>query len=293
MKKAAMGSKTPAKPPWLKVRLPGSTRYHELKRRSRQLGLSTVCEEARCPNIGECWGQGTSTFMIMGDICTRGCRFCAVKTRRHGQPLDPAEPQHLAQAIAEMDLDYAVITSVDRDDLDDGGAAHFASCIEAIRLKSPKTKIEVLIPDFLGHEEHLRLVVNAHPEVIGHNIETVKRLSPGIRDPRASYSLSLEVLSTIRRLNHAQRTKSSLMVGLGESEAEVRASLLDLRAVGVDLVAIGQYLQPSKRHLEVVKYVSPEQFEVYRQMGMEIGFKYVASAPLVRSSYKASEGFAS
>ena len=282
--------KSLAKPPWLKVRLPGSARYHQMKQRARQLGLVTVCEEARCPNIGECWGQGTSTFMIMGDICTRGCRFCAVTTRRRGVPLDVTEPQNLALAIAEMDLDYAVITSVDRDDLDDGGASHFACCIEAIRVKSPKTKIEVLIPDFLGVEAFLRLVVDAHPTVIGHNIETVERLTPLVRDPRASYSLSLDVLSTIRHINSSQRTKSALMVGLGETETEVEASLLDLLGVGVEMVAIGQYLQPSKRHLEVVKYIGPEQFEVYRQMGMEMGFKYVASAPLVRSSYQAALG---
>jgi lipoic acid synthetase len=279
------------KPPWLKVRMPGSPRYHRIKERARALELATVCEEARCPNIGECWGGGTATFMVMGDTCTRGCRFCAVKTLKHPAALDPDEPRHVATAIAEMQLDYVVVTSVDRDDLPDQGAGHFAACIREIRAASPDTMIEVLIPDFRGEEALVRLVVDAAPEVIAHNVETIERLTPRVRDPRAGYRQSLDVLAAIKRLDPTRFTKSSLMVGLGETEEEVVFAMRDLRAVGCDFLTVGQYLQPTQRHLPVAGFVPPEMFARYERVGLDLGFKYVASGPLVRSSYKAGEFF--
>ena len=282
---------TSSKPPWLKVKMPGSPRYHQIKQRARQLRLATVCEEARCPNIGECWSSGTATFMVMGEVCTRGCRFCAVTTRRNGIPLDPEEPKNLGMAIAEMGLDYVVVTSVDRDDLDDGGAAHFASCIKETRLASPKTLVEVLIPDFNGNISHLLKVIMAQPEVIAHNIETVERLTPTVRDPRANYKQSLEVLAAIKTIDPDRYTKSSIMVGLGETTGEVVKAMEDLRAVKVDFLTIGQYLQPTKKHIKLTEYIPPEQFEAYQTLGLDMGFKYVASGPLVRSSYKAGEFF--
>jgi lipoic acid synthetase len=279
------------KPPWLKVRLPGSPRYHRIKRRARALSLATVCEEARCPNIGECWGGGTATFMVMGDTCTRGCRFCAVKTLRRPPPLDPEEPRNLAHAIAEMQLDYVVITSVNRDELEDQGADHFAACVRETRAVSPQTLIEVLIPDFRGEVDLVRRVVEARPDVIGHNVETVERLTSVVRDPRAGYRQSLAVLATIKDLDPTRFTKSSLMVGVGETEDEVLQALRDLRAVEVDFLTVGQYLRPSKRHLPVTTYLPPEVFDRVRDLGLEMGFKYVASGPLVRSSYRAGEYF--
>jgi lipoic acid synthetase len=281
----------PTKPPWLKVRMPGSDRYHAIKRRARELRLATVCEEARCPNIGECWGGGTATFMVMGDTCTRGCRFCAVDTSRKPAPLDVDEPVNVARAIAEMELDYVVLTSVDRDDLADQGARHFASCIREIRLAAPRTLVEVLIPDFRGDLGLLMEVVAARPDVIAHNVETVPRLTPRVRDPRATYAQSLEVLAAIKTMDPARHTKSSLMVGLGESEEEMEQALRDLRGVGVDFLTIGQYLQPTKKHLPVESFMTPEGFADWEQRGLAMGFTYVASGPLVRSSYKAGEFF--
>ena len=280
-----------SKPPWLKVRAPGGERYTHIKGRARQLKLHTVCEEARCPNIGECWGGGTATFMVMGDICTRGCRFCAVNTRRTGAPLDPDEPRNVAAAIAEMGLDYVVLTSVDRDDLPDQGAGHFAACVREIRVASPKTLVEVLIPDFSGREALVAQVSDARPDVIAHNIECVRRLTPTVRDPRATYDQSLRVLTQLKALLPGRLTKSSIMVGVGETEAEVLETMGDLRAVGVDFLTIGQYLQPTQKHLKLHEYITPEVFDQYRRVGEGIGFKYVASGPLVRSSYKAGEFF--
>ncbi len=282
---------TSPKPPWLKVKMPGSPRYHQIKQRARQLRLATVCEEAKCPNIGECWESGTATFMVMGEICTRGCRFCAVKTRRKGTPLDPDEPRNVAMAIAEMGLDYVVVTSVDRDDLDDGGAGHFANCITETRIASPKTLVEVLIPDFKGNISHLLKVVIAQPEVIAHNIETVERLTRKVRDPRANYRQSLGVLSAIKTIDPARYTKSSIMVGLGETTGEVVKAMEDLRAVDCDFLTIGQYLRPTQKHIKLNEFITPEQFDAYQAIGLEMGFKYVASGPLVRSSYKAGEFF--
>lgn len=279
------------KPNWLKVKMPGGERYAGIKGRARQLRLHTVCEEARCPNIGECWNSGTATFMVMGGICTRGCRFCAVTTRKRGMPLDPDEPANVADAIAELDLDYVVITSVDRDDLDNQGADHFAACIREIRVRAPQTRVEVLIPDFRGNSDLLQQVVDAAPDVLAHNVECVERLQGTVRDPRAGYAQSLEVLAATKRKDPARFTKSSLMVGLGETEAEMIEAMRDLRAVGCDFLTIGQYLRPTPKHLEVVEFITPEQFKAYERIGLELGFRYVASGPLVRSSYKAGEYF--
>jgi lipoic acid synthetase len=237
------------KPPWLKVKMPGSPRYHAIKNRARELKLATVCEEARCPNIGECWGGGTATFMVMGDTCTRGCRFCAVKTAKYPAALDPEEPRHVATAIREMSLDYVVITSVDRDDVADAGASHFAEVIRETRAASPRTKVEVLIPDFGGNVAHLLKVVEAEPEVIAHNQETVRRLTHPVRDRKASYDTSLEVLRNVKHIDPGRLTKSSLMVGLGETADEMREAMTDLRSVDCDFLTIGQYLQPTKKHL--------------------------------------------
>jgi lipoic acid synthetase len=279
------------KPPWLKVRAPGGERYTWIKHQAREKGLHTVCEEAHCPNIGECWSSGTATFMVMSDICTRGCRFCAVNTRRNGPPLDVNEPSKLADTIAAMGLDYVVVTSVNRDDLDDQGAGHFASCIREIRLASQDTMVEVLIPDFQGRRDLIQLVVDESPEVIAHNIETIERLTPTVRDPRAGYRQSLDVLQSIKDADPVRWTKSSIMVGLGETEEEVIHAMADLRAVGTDFLTLGQYLQPGGKHLKVEEYVTPEQFDRYRTVGEGLGFRYVASGPLVRSSYKAGEFF--
>ena len=279
------------KPPWLKVRAPGGARYTKIKNRARELKLHTVCEEARCPNIGECWGVGTATFMVMGDICTRGCRFCAVNTRRKGAPLDPDEPYNVAMAIKEMDLDYVVLTSVDRDDLANQGADHFAACIYAIRKHAPKTLIEVLIPDFRGNSKLLQMVINARPNVLAHNIECVRRLTQKVRDPRAGYDQSLQVLAQVKKTAPRMLTKSSIMVGVGETDQEVIETMGDLRAVGVEFITIGQYLQPTQRHLKVDGFVHPDQFEQYQHIGEGLGFIYVASGPLVRSSYRAGEFF--
>lgn len=279
------------KPPWLKVRAPGGERYAAIKHRARELKLHTVCEEARCPNIGECWGGGTATFMVMGDICTRGCRFCAVNTSRNGAPLDPDEPRNVAFSIAEMGLDYVVLTSVDRDDLPDQGAGHFAACIREIRAAAPNTLVEVLIPDFRGKPDLIQVIVDAAPDVIAHNIETVERLTPRVRDPRATYAQSLAVLAELKRLDPDRLTKSSVMLGHGESELELLQTMADLRGVGVDFLTLGQYLRPSEKHLPVVEFIPPEQFERARELGLGLGFKFVASGPLVRSSYRAGEFF--
>jgi len=279
------------KPRWLKVKMPGGERYTQIKSRARKLKLHTVCEEARCPNIGECWGGGTATFMVMGGICTRGCRFCAVTTRKQGMPLDPDEPAGVAESIREMGLDYVVVTSVDRDDLPDEGAGHFAACIREIRRESPKTMVEVLIPDFSGRRELVDIVVDARPDVIAHNIECTEALQSRVRDPRAGYQQSLDVLAAIKSRDPSRYTKSSIMVGFGAPEDDVLQTMRDLRDVGCDFLTLGQYLQPTKKHLPVTQFVPPAQFDRYRDLGLEMGFHYVASGPLVRSSYKAGEYF--
>lgn len=285
---------TGKKPPWIKVRLPTGerqARYNRVRERARDLGLHTVCEEAKCPNIGECWGGGTATFMVMGDICTRGCRFCAVTTRRKGGPLDADEPVKVANAIAEMQLDYVVVTSVDRDDLPDQGADHLAACIREINARNPRTLLEVLIPDFRGDLELLQRVIDAGPTVLAHNVETIPRLTARVRDPRATWDQSVAVLAQVKAVKPEMFTKSSLMVGLGETVAEMTEAMRALRAVGVDFLTIGQYLQPTPLHLKISEYVTPERFAEYEQLGLSLGFTYVASGPLVRSSYKAGEFF--
>jgi len=279
------------KPPWLKVRLASGENYVRLKDVLRERQLVTVCEEARCPNIGECWGGGTATFMLMGDTCTRGCRFCAVKTARSGQPLDPDEPSKIADAVAAMKLDYVVLTSVDRDDLPDQGARHFADTIRAIKAAHPRVIVEVLIPDFQGQTVALQTILEAGPEVIAHNLETVPRLSRAVRDVRATYAQSLEVLAWFKQAEPSRYTKSALMIGLGETQAEILSAMDDLRAVGTDILTIGQYLQPTRKHLEVQEFVPPETFEALRLAGEAKGFLFVAAGPLVRSSYRAGEFF--
>ncbi|MEB3284055.1 MAG: lipoyl synthase [Candidatus Sericytochromatia bacterium] len=279
------------KPSWLKVRPPTGERYQYIKGRLRQLGLATVCEEARCPNVAECWGGGTATIMVMGDTCTRGCRFCAVKTNRNGQPLDPHEPEKVAGMLSQLELDYVVITSVDRDDLPDQGAGHFAAVIREVKSRRPDMLVEVLIPDFRGDLDLLGQVVDARPDVIAHNVETVERLTPRVRDPRAGYRQSMEVLEAVKAQAPELATKTSLMLGLGETTDEVQQCLRDLRAVNCEIVTFGQYLQPTSKHLPVESYVTPEAFAAFEEMGVAMGFRYVASGPLVRSSYRAGELF--
>jgi lipoic acid synthetase len=278
------------KPGWLRVGVAGGERYQRVRDTLAGLRLHTVCEEAHCPNVGECWGGGTATVMLMGDVCTRGCRFCHVKTAAHPPPLDPDEPRHVAEAIAELGLDYVVVTSVDRDDLPDGGAAHFADAIR--RLKAvPGLLVEVLTPDFRGDADAIRTVGRAAPDVFANNIETVRRLTPVVRDARAGYDQTLGVLERMRGEFPRVVTKSSIMVGLGETEAEIDETMRDLRGVGVDILTFGQYLRPSAWHLPVVEWVAPERFAAYRERGLALGFRYVASGPLVRSSYRAAELF--
>jgi lipoic acid synthetase len=278
------------KPDWLKVRLPRGEGYERVKGLVKSLKLATVCEEARCPNIAECWGGGTATVMLMGEVCTRACRFCHVKVGAP-PPLDPDEPENLAHAVREMGLEYIVVTSVNRDDRPDGGASHFAHAITALKRESPKTTVEVLIPDFQGVEASLEVVAMAHPHVVAHNIETVERLTPTVRDRRANYRQSLRVLEYLKQRPEKLYTKSSVMVGLGETDAELEQTFKDLRSAGVDVLTLGQYLQPSQHHLRVERFASPETFAGYQKLAESFGFLYVASGPLVRSSYRAAEFF--
>lgn len=279
------------KPSWLKVPLPGGDGYTKLKGLARNLNLHTVCEEARCPNVGECWSgkHPTMTLMVLGDECTRRCRFCAVKTVLNAAPPDPDEPKNVGFAVGELKVGYVVITSVDRDDLPDGGAAHYAECVRQIRAQSPDTIVETLIPDYTG--ENLATLMEARPDVLAHNVEVVDRLQRKIRDPRCSYERSLETLRVAKELVPDCFTKSSLMVGLGETRDEVMADLERLREVDVDFLTLGQYLRPTPNHAPVREYVTPEQFAEYQVEGEKLGFRYVASGPLVRSSYKAGEFF--
>ncbi len=278
------------KPEWLKIAPPGGPNYINLKNDLKRLKLATVCEEAQCPNMGECWSGGTATVMLMGEICTRGCRFCAVTT---GKPpaLDPDEPAHMAQAADIWGLNYLVITSVNRDELPDGGASHFAETVRLLKEKRASMLVEVLTPDFQGDVAAIKTMCDAKPDVFGHNLETVERLTPTVRDPRATYRQSLFVLKTIKEINPAQLTKSSLMLGLGEAEDEIIQAMKDLRGVGVDILTLGQYLRPSPKHLPVERYLHPDEFEKLKGIGESHGFRFVASGPLVRSSYKAGEFF--
>jgi lipoic acid synthetase len=277
------------KPPWLKVPFPGGDRYSWIKSRSTRLNLSTVCEEANCPNIGECWNGGTATFMLMGDTCTRGCRFCAVKSAKYPPAPDAEEPSKLAGTIKKMNLNYVVLTTVNRDDLPDQGASHISRCIKATQKTSHRLLIEMLMPDFRGEKELIQKIIDASPAVLAHNLETVRRLTPEVRDYRADYEQSLEVLRYLKTNCPKGYTKSSLMLGLGESRREILQAMEDMRDAGVDFLTIGQYLQPTRKHLKVVKFLHPDEFNELGQIGDELGFDYVASGPLVRSSYKASE----
>jgi lipoic acid synthetase len=278
------------KPPWLRVRAPGGDRYHELKKTFRDLNLFTVCEEAHCPNVGECWLEGTATVMLLGDVCTRGCRFCAVTTGRPGA-LDMSEPEHVAQAIGTMALQYVVLTMVDRDDLPDGGANQIARTVRLLKELRGDLLVEALVGDFQGNEEAIDVVLDGGADVFAHNIEVVRRITRRIRDVRCGYDRSLLVLRRAKDSGKARITKSSLMVGIGETDDEVLESLRDLRSAGVDIVTIGQYLRPTPKHHEVARFVTPEKFAEFEQAALAMGFAYAASGPLVRSSYKAAEVF--
>ena len=280
-------------PEWLVIKPASTEKYGEIKQVINNLGLHTVCTEAHCPNITECWSGGTATFMVLGDLCTRGCRFCAVSKSAKGLQVDRLEPEKLASVIKKWGLEYAVITSVCRDDLDDQGAGHFARCIREIKKESPGTIVEVLIPDFTDSRECLKTIADAKPDVIGHNIETVRRLTPDVRDRRANYDQSLRVLADAKDLDNRIYTKSAMMLGIGEREEEIMQAMDDLRSASVDFLAIGQYLRPSQHHIEVKEYVRPEVFDAYKAQALRKGFRYVAAGPFVRSSYKAGEFFIS
>lgn len=279
------------KPSWIKMRAPSGERYMNLKEMFKDLKLATVCQEAQCPNIGECWGGGTATIMLMGEVCTRGCRFCNVKTGNPKGVLDVEEPRKVAEAVSKMNLDYLVLTSVDRDDLPDEGSQHFAKTVRLLKDMDPKLIVEVLTPDFKGNHQFISYIVDAGPDVFAHNVETVERLTKRVRDPRAGYRQSLDVLEFVKARDNTRYTKSSIMLGLGETDEEVRQTLRDLRAVDCDVVTFGQYLQPQKRHLPVENFVTPERFKEWQAEAEGMGFLYVASGPLVRSSYRAGEFF--
>lgn len=280
-------------PPWLKVRLPTGPVVARLKEASRSRGLSTVCEEARCPNMGECWGGGTATFMVMGDTCTRGCRFCSVSTAARPPLPDAEEPSKLALTLKEMAVDYAVLTTVCRDDLPDQGASHLAACITAVKTENPNLKVEMLLQDFRGDTRLLETVLDAGPDVVAHNVECVERLTSSVRDARADYRQSLNILAHAKSYLPKTPTKTSLMLGLGETESEIVQSFKDIRSVGVDILTLGQYLRPtsSKHHLPVARFLPPEEFDRLAAAARSHGFLYVASGPFVRSSYRAAELF--
>jgi lipoic acid synthetase len=276
------------KPPWLKVRSPGGPNYRRLKGLMRSGALHTVCEEAGCPNIGECWEAGTATFMILGDVCTRACKYCGVA---HGLPteLDTDEPRRVAEAVAEMELEHVVVTSVNRDELEDGGASIYAETIRRVRAAVPGCSVEVLIPDFKGSEDALRTVVEAKPAILGHNLETVERLHPEVR-PGGRYWRSISYLGAVKRLDPGMLTKTGIILGMGEREDEIRRAMSDLREASVDILTLGQYLRPSSMHIPVARWVSPDEFAMWKTVGeREFGFNHVESGPLVRSSYHAKE----
>ncbi|EEH03564.1 lipoic acid synthetase [Histoplasma capsulatum G186AR] len=283
-------------PPWLKTAIPDSSNYKRIKNDLRGLNLHTVCEEARCPNIADCWGgssksAATATIMLMGDTCTRGCRFCSVKTSNKPPPLDPHEPDNTAEALSRWGLGYVVLTSVDRDDLADGGARHFAETVMKIKQKAPNILVECLTGDYAGDLDMVALVANSGLDVFAHNVETVEALTPFVRDRRASFQQSLRVLKAAKAAKPELITKTSLMLGLGETEAQLWDALRALRAINVDVVTFGQYMRPTKRHMAVHEYVRPDVFDLWKERALEMGFLYCASGPLVRSSYKAGEAF--
>lgn len=282
------------KPTWLKVRAPTGENYGRIKTMLSDLKLATVCQEARCPNMGECWDGGTATFMLMGDTCTRGCKFCNVKTgnaKKGLPPVDPFEPEKVAHSISQMNLHYVVITSVDRDDMADQGSDHFARTVKTVKKLDPNLIVEILTPDFRGDENLIRHLALAYPDVFAHNVETVERLTPKVRDPRAGYKQSLRVLEFVKEVDPKIFTKTSLMLGLGETDEEVLQTLKDLRAINCDVVTFGQYLQPTPKHLKVIEFITPEKFQWWQKTAEDMGFLYVASGPLVRSSYRAGEFF--
>jgi lipoic acid synthetase len=276
------------KPDWLRVKAPQRERIGNVKDILRDLSLNTVCEEASCPNIGECFNAGTATFLIMGPACTRACPYCDIDFEKKPKPLDPTEPARLAEAVRRMNLNHVVITSVNRDDLFDGGASQFVACIDAVHSVSPNTTIEVLIPDLCGNWNALELILQAAPEVLNHNTETVPRLYRRVR-PQGNYDRTLELLQRTRQLSPSTYTKSGIMVGLGETDAEIRQVMQDLRNVDCDILTIGQYLQPSQKHLQVNEFINPEQFAAWKTFGKEIGFLQIVSSPLTRSSYHAEQ----
>ncbi len=277
------------KPEWLKVKLPQGQDFKEIRDNLREKGLATVCEEAKCPNISECWSARTATVMILGDTCTRACKFCHVKTGNPKGFINAEEIENTSKMVALMSLRYIVITSVDRDDVSDHGAGHFAAVVERVHRDHPETKVEVLIPDFGVEPERMHTLARSNPYVIAQNVETVKRLTHPVRDPRAGYEKTLACLDFYKTHYPHIQTKTSLMMGLGETWKEIEETLVDLRAINVDIVTFGQYLQPSKRHLNVEKFYTPEEFEELKRLALKLGFKFVASGPLVRSSYKAAD----
>ncbi len=279
------------KPSWLKVKAPSGENYTRIKDLLGELKLATVCQEAKCPNMGECWSGGTATFMLMGEVCTRGCRFCNVKTGNPKGAIDPFEPEKVAYSISQMDLKYVVITSVDRDDLEDQGSSHFARTVSTIKKLQPDLIVEILTPDFRGNKELIQQLADSEPDVFAQNIETVRRLTSSVRDPRAGYDQTMGVLKTVKEHKPNMYTKSSLMLGLGETDEEIMETLRDLRAVGCDVITFGQYLQPTERHLKVIEFITPEKFKYWQEIAEGMGFLYVASGPLVRSSYRAGEFF--
>ena len=279
------------KPAWLRAKLPSGGKYEAVRQNVKQHRLATVCQESKCPNIGECWTAGVATIMLMGDVCTRACRFCSVDTGNPRGWLDPEEPANSAESVRLMDLKYVVLTSVDRDDLADGGAGHYAACVREIKKVNPRTAVEALTPDFQGRLHDVETVVDSGLEVFAQNVETVRRLTHPVRDPRAGYDQTLQVLAHAKQYRPGVLTKTSLMLGLGETLDEVVETLRDLRAIGVDIVTFGQYLRPTVNHLPVDRFVTPEEFREIREIGLEMGFLEVVSGPLVRSSYRADRVF--
>ncbi len=277
------------KPHWLRAKMPSGSGYSGTRKIVHEHRLSTVCEESMCPNIGECWNAGTATIMVLGSVCTRACRFCAVDTGNPKGWLDPEEPVNSARAVKLMGLEYVVITSVDRDDLDDGGASHYAECVREIKKLNPNTAVEALTPDFNGVKEHVELVVDSGLEVFAQNVETVRRLTHLVRDPRAGYEQSIEVLRHAKAHRPSILTKTSLMLGLGERDNEIMQTMHDLRRANVDILTLGQYLRPTHNHLPVERYVTPEEFDAYRNEGLDNGFIEVVAGPMVRSSYRAEQ----
>jgi lipoyl synthase len=286
---AASPPETQRKPPWLRAKLASGADFSAVKNIVREHRLSTVCEEAKCPNIGECWNAGTATIMLMGAVCTRACRFCAVDTGNPRGWLDPEEPQNAARSVELMRLKYVVLTSVNRDDLPDGGAAHYAAAIRAIKARNPQTAVEALTPDFQGVLNDVYTVLDSGLEVFAQNVETVRRLTHPVRDPRAGYEQTIEVLKAAKAHRPEVLTKTSLMLGLGETDEEIRETLTDLRAACVDLLTLGQYLRPTPNHLPVVRFVTPQEFDRYRQWALALGFLECTAGPLVRSSYRAEQ----